>query len=226
MIISIHIPKTAGTALAGVLDYAVERKIIYDYDDVVPNDRQAVLGFKEFLSRFAVIHGHFHYNKYAGVFDNARFVTCLRNPIDRVVSNYFHLMRSKDMRKFAYRKVVENNLDLVGFSALPNMARAQSIFLKGSSVDDFDMIGLTEEMDTTVRLLRKVLGLSAYYPTRRGRLGRIPVVNANPSRLSSQFRYGFVTRSVREKIRRNVEEDWGLYMKAKERFEALKREYL
>ena len=226
MIISIHIPKTAGTTLASVLDYAVGRKIIYDYDDSVPNDRSAILDLKDFLARFAVIHGHFHYSKYAGVFDDAQFITCLRNPVDRVVSNYFHLMRSKDMTKFAYRKVVENNLDLVGFSALPNMARAQSIFLRDSDINDFAIIGLTEEMGTTIKLLRKVLGLPAYYPTGLGRLGLIPVTNANPSKLLSQLKYGFVTRSVRKKIRQNVEEDWALYAKAKERFQALKREYL
>ena len=59
MIVSIHIPKTAGTTLASILDYAVDRQILYDYRGLVPADRDEQIALRPFLSRFQVIHGHF-----------------------------------------------------------------------------------------------------------------------------------------------------------------------
>tara|TARA_Y100001933_G_scaffold258899_1_gene307789 strand:- start:328 stop:1116 length:789 start_codon:yes stop_codon:yes gene_type:complete len=227
LIISIHIPKTAGTTLASILDYAVSRQILYDYDDqIIPKDPEQIRDIAWLIERFKVIHGHFHYSKYAEIFPEARYVTVLRDPVERTISNYFHLMRSKDMSKFAYRRIVEDGLDIVGFSKLGNMRKAQSIYLNGADLDRFAVVGMTEDMPATVKLIRKILGLAAYHPTMLGRMGFVPKTNVGYGRLLAQFKHGFVTPSVRAKIRENIAPDWELYCKAKERFEALKKEHL
>ena len=226
MIISIHIPKTAGTTLASIIDYAVNRRILYDYRNLVPNEPEEIEKLKPFLERFEVIHGHFFYSKYGEHFPDARYITVLRDPVDRTISNYFHLMRSADTKHRNYQMIVENNLDIVGFSALENVRRAQSKFVEGADPERFALIGITEQMAPTVKLLRRVLEIPAYHPTLLGKMGFVPKTNVDHKRLIGQFKHGFVTPSIRRKIRENVQEDWDLYRKAKERFDKLKRELL
>lgn len=192
----------------------------------MPAEADGIRELKGFLERFRIIHGHFFYSKYGDVFPDARYITILRDPVERTISNYFHLLRSRDMNHKNYRLIVENKLDVVGFSELNTVSQAQSRFVKGRPIEDFTLVGLTEDMNTTVKLVRKVLGLPAYHPTLMGKLGFIPKTNVDYGRLIAQFRHGFITPSIKRKIRENVAPDWEIYAKAKERFEQLKREHL
>jgi len=46
--------------MASILDYAVNRRILYDYRNLVPAEEDEIRGLRWFLERFGIIHGHFH----------------------------------------------------------------------------------------------------------------------------------------------------------------------
>lgn len=102
MFVSIHIPKTAGTALARIFEETSLHRVIYDYGterdlsavrhctDII---RQNTVFIKDYFQYF---HGHFHYLKYSDVFDDCPFIATVRNPVDRVKSQYRHIAMSGD----------------------------------------------------------------------------------------------------------------------------------
>ena len=96
-LVSIHIPKTAGTSFRNILKNVYGEKEVIRFD--ISNRRgitieEKVLKSKKLSRRIKVIHGHFTYRnltKMVALSDNVPIVTWLRNPIKRVISNYYYL---------------------------------------------------------------------------------------------------------------------------------------
>ena len=142
-VISLHIPKTAGTSFRNIL------KSIYSEKDVVRfdiNERNEVrlnenLYTGKSLPSAKVIHGHFVCETLYDNFqipDNVLLITWLRDPVARVISNYFYL--EKRLKELLEEK--KNNLNILSKMqrTLIEYARAevnrnrQSKFLKGKNV--------------------------------------------------------------------------------------------
>ncbi|MGK7895088.1 MAG: sulfotransferase family 2 domain-containing protein, partial [Xenococcus sp. (in: cyanobacteria)] len=86
-VISIHVPKTAGTTFKKVLRQVYHpEEIFFDYahrgdvrNKMLTNPKPGV----------KVIHGHFPANKYDSKFPDSRKILWLRDPIKRLISLYF-----------------------------------------------------------------------------------------------------------------------------------------
>ena len=86
-IISVHVPKTGGTTFFQILSNAYGKESMFE-DNLNVADSQ-VYTPSDLPSHIKVIHGHFCLDKYNGVFPTAKRVIWLRNPILRLISNYF-----------------------------------------------------------------------------------------------------------------------------------------
>jgi hypothetical protein len=90
-----HIPKTAGTAIRAALADRFapdERLYLYpsaDMDGAVDPHRFSELP-AETRSRLRFIMGHFYFGLHRLVPGPSRYLTMLRDPLDRVVSLYYH----------------------------------------------------------------------------------------------------------------------------------------
>ncbi len=86
-IISVHIPKTAGTTFKKVLQQVYsEEEIFFDYPHRGPQRNRML---KKEKPNIKIIHGHFPGNKYDLKFPEAKKIIWLRNPIERLISHYF-----------------------------------------------------------------------------------------------------------------------------------------
>ena len=85
----LHIPKTAGVTLYHILENN------FDYESIYREHIWAKL-FVKFpnLSDFKLIMGHFGYGIHRILSQEPLFVTMLRNPVERVISNFEHELRS------------------------------------------------------------------------------------------------------------------------------------
>ena len=167
MFISLHIPKTAGTALSTIFDFGCSRRIFYDYsswDEL----RTPKLGFlerkteeheirrslathKPFIEEsFDFIHGHFFISKYLGFFENAKYITCVRKPIDRLLSHYLHLYDEADENYWLCRDIRSGQIDLVDFANLNFVGNLQCRLLEGISVSDLDYVFINEKLAESV----------------------------------------------------------------------------
>lgn len=224
MFVSIHIPKTAGTAIAKVFDDTSHRRIMYDYgserDERVWTCPDEVRQNRDFIrAYFQYLHGHFHYAKYAEVFADCPFLATVREPVERVISQYLHILRNGDRNFERHRPFMDGELGVVEFSRQEYIGDAQWHYLKGREVKDYDFIFVQERLNESLRKF------SARFsrPEIRGYLGwtGVPVVNKKPSLLraaSENFRRGKIriTRADRRAIAKNCARDIEVYRLALE----------
>lgn len=99
----LHIPKTGGTSLTKVIDSF--------YNNIMPWQTwyELLRNWPIKSSQYKLVRGHFGYNLYH-VFgaDNIRYFTILRDPIERVISQYHHLTIDRYANNWIYNFQYKN----------------------------------------------------------------------------------------------------------------------
>lgn len=158
MIISVHLPKTAGTSFLASLEEHFGAALLKDYADLPINTppesrhRMALEKGRENAGRsFAgieCIHGHFLPVKYlpASKMHETKFVAWLRNPVDRVFSHYHFWRNHHDPASAGalHNKVIAENWSLERFCLGPEVKNLYGQFLWSFPPSNFDFIGITE----------------------------------------------------------------------------------
>jgi hypothetical protein len=157
-LISLHIPKTGGTAFKTLLQsvYGAE-ELLFDYEDQIgrPDSRFRTdfdgwrrdneQHIREITPGTRAVHGHFWAGKYLPYFPEARKILWLRDPARLLISAYFYWKRRPPKRHPVYEVITEKNMSPLQFAALPDVQNpVTSRFLKGYDIGDFDFIGIME----------------------------------------------------------------------------------
>ncbi|HZZ19872.1 MAG TPA: sulfotransferase family 2 domain-containing protein [Opitutaceae bacterium] len=204
MLISVHVPKCAGTSFRHVLDGICGDHIWYNYGTIFSRE-QARLELVPDGTR--VIHGHFIADSFDDILPERQLITWVRDPIERLVSNYQYFLRSPDMRDDCCRAVHENKLGLREFVDLDWMRNMTSRYLANKTLDEFKFVGICEAFEASMGLFETTFG----YRTS----GNMPRVNTNPDR--AEPRYG-ITHGDREYILQRNAADMEWYGNAVDRF--------
>jgi len=154
-LISVHIPKCAGTSFATVLGRIYGKAVLGDQVDQ-PMDpempfQKNFAAWKEEQDRkpappgVRCIHGHFWAGKYDRQAPNAPRITWLRHPVKRLVSHYYFWLSKPELPHSLHKYFVQNKLSLLEFAHLPQLQNLMSsIFLRGRSLDEFEFVGIQE----------------------------------------------------------------------------------
>ncbi|WP_444910586.1 sulfotransferase family 2 domain-containing protein [Microbulbifer sp. TRSA005] len=161
----VHVPKTAGTSFRfGALAYFGDGSICLDYgpesmetSDVVKKWMGEIPDPWSFFQEMKyenrkMLSGHFNAIRYVPVFGLENTVTILRDPIQRVVSEYKHFSRH-NRYKGAFRS----------FYSKPSFTNRQLKIFRGLSWPALGFVGLTERYDESLQLLNKKFGLEIPY---------------------------------------------------------------
>ena len=174
-LISIHVPKTAGSSFRGVLEKWFGPKLHFHYAD----DERGTRPVKHAWLSGTCIHGHFNRNRGFGVLhyyrQAAQYITFLRDPFATTVSNYFYLKQHRASFPFEDRRVtldtlcgsLENFLQLAiahpgsvpGFTFLqymPKLLTAENY--REELFGRFLHVGVTEHMQPSLDALAEKLG--------------------------------------------------------------------
>ena len=224
MIVSIHIPKTAGTSFGMRLEDKFGLRLLKDYGDWVGLDTPEANALRaardaetrarrdELLRDYDIIHGHFVADKYVGLFPVAAFTAFFRDPYQRAVSHYEFLLRYPKLDHPWIRQFHESRPALADLLKLfPNY---QSIFLGQVAIEDFAVVGLTEQYERSVALFEAVFGRKLPPEVARG--------NVNPDREGDAYP---IDPAVRRAIDIHHAADVELYRRACERFAQLAARY-
>ena len=157
MIVSVHLPKTAGTSFKKSLQEYYGRTLLEDYGDAPMNlsSFENVELAKDYsnqlsassLSKINCIHGHFLPLKYAPLQQEGwKFVVWLRNPIERLMSNYLFWMRTYVPGKTRGMKkdVVEGDWTFYKYATSNKVRNLYTKFLSGFGLDKFEFVGIVE----------------------------------------------------------------------------------
>jgi hypothetical protein len=161
MLISVHLPKTAGSSFGTSLEEHFGDRLYRDYRDIPLNTppfrRRALAALSNALiigrrvREADCIHGHFLPIKYQlmQVTRTVRFVTWLRDPVERLASHYHFWRRSYDPKTSLtlHRRVVEEDWSFDRFFRSPEMRNVYAQFLWGFPLSSFEFIGITEHYD-------------------------------------------------------------------------------
>jgi hypothetical protein len=225
MLLSIHIVKAAGNSFREALMRAFGDRLMRDYGDWAGFDEPAANARRkertaamrarasELAERFDAIHGHFIADKYAGLFDDARFLAFFRDPYQQTISHYEYLLRDTDRRsdvnseqhpEVAYFR--EQKPSLMDFIEAPYYRNHQSGFLGSLSLDDLAFVGISERYGESLEHFKRVFGVD---------LGPPLFENVNHGRAGDYE----VTPEVARAVERYRPKDVELYRKALERFD-------
>lgn len=225
-IISVHIPKTGGVTFRELLLDVAQGHVHFDYRDmpIAPPNRirkiknVPILALK--LARIrrslnsaprTVVHGHFIATKYDRHFPDGQLATWLRDPVERLVSQYYHLLRTPYPSHEIWQKLHRHNMTLIEFAKLEELRNIHSKFLDGKSLDEFDFVGITEEFDQGWSLFQRLF--FSHIP-----LKALEARNQNPEKKGKRYELDAGTRNV---IVQCNEADMALYDKGKRRFREL-----
>lgn len=167
-----HIPKTAGLSLQGIVrrrhKNEQERALIYTQKD---NEE----GFID-RPELNVVMGHFRYGMHRFSDRPHVYHTYLRDPIQHVISHYRYTFDHPEKFEFL-PEGIENLIDFTtckygynlqtrfisGIEDISKNPKAALQLAKENLVKEFDVIGLTEEFDKSLILLGKAMGWKIIY---------------------------------------------------------------
>lgn len=220
LIVSIHVPKTGGETFREVLEALTEGHLQRDYADrpLAPLTIRQRVRLATARPRLEpgvrAVHGHFIATKYWRRFPHARYMAWFRDPVERLASHYHYWKRRPDRQNPTCRKLLEEDLSLEAFAALPEMRDVHARFLGEVPPARLAFVGITERYDESIALFRR-----AFYPGLADDAGR---ANANPEREGERYGLEPATRAAIEALNRD---DMVVYEAATVRFEQLLAEH-
>lgn len=166
MVISVHIPKTAGTTFRSYLRAIYGRHLCCDYGQSNPMTHGLIArslyadtgpkppeNLRQACHKKGIkcIHGHFHAEKYRAIFPDARYIVWLRDPVDRVISQFFYQRKALDPRNRINRLVYEGKVNLLQFADMEENRNIQSKMIAGIPVEAFYFLGICEDFQQSLR---------------------------------------------------------------------------
>src|ERR1019366_10380322 len=112
MVISVHVPKCAGTSFRRILSGICGARIWFNYGMIFTREQARADLVPEGTS---FIHGHFLADAFDDLYPRRRLVTWVRHPVEGLVSNYSHFLRSPGMRDDCCRALHKQGLSLRQF---------------------------------------------------------------------------------------------------------------
>jgi hypothetical protein len=214
-IVFLHVPKTGGSAVRTALVRGCrDRRVLFDYGaaekQTTPALRDALyrdgeVGDGVTLRRHLhdrrglLLAGHFKAAKYWDAFHPDSFVTFLRDPIDRLISEYNH-----HAERHGLASPIEEFLEKSLFR------RHVSALFRGVDPAEFGFVGFTETFEDDIRALSV-------------RLGRpLAAERENEGAYRPDVREKAGDPAFRQYVRRLVADDHDLYRRLRNRYDKLR----
>jgi len=216
MLISLHLPKTAGSSFLMSLEQHYGERLSRDYADKPINTPMlrrnsgalvnCILNGLRRDEGLECIHGHFLPLKYLfySTRQDVRFVTWLRDPVERLASHYFFWVRNYDPVNSPplHKRMIMEKWSLERFCLGPELQNFYCQFFWGFPLSRFDFIGITEYYETEFDFFSRVFLGYSLQPAKE---------NINPNKGKTSY---FDDEDLINKIKKHHSKDILLYEKA------------
>lgn len=170
----VHIPKTAGTSFRlGAEAFFNKEFVVYDYgkkspvtDSIVSRflygEKKEFWGFKKACEKKCaeMVGGHVNANRFVSLFGIENTLTFLRDPLQRMASEYSHFVRNYGFEGSFH-----------DFYSRPIMHNRQSKMLHGVDVEAIGFLGLTERYEQSLDMINSRYGIDI--PHREDNRGKL-----------------------------------------------------
>lgn len=205
-LISVHVPKTAGTTFQAILNQVYGEKNIYlDYREARP----IKYGLLKLPPQIRVIHGHFMPFKYDHLYPKSKKIIWVRNPIHLVISLYFYWLHmplgSVEKQQKIVRDIKSFKIGLDEFIEQPEAKNFLSKY-SGKLLTNFDFVGVQEFFEEDLTHLTDMLGWCSFSRS---------IKNSNPNpKYNQELEEVFSNKNLIKKIIKNNQEDLEIYQEA------------
>jgi hypothetical protein len=177
-IIFVHVPKAAGTTLSVVMKQVYPKETIYSIPSGLTDTREidALLRLPdEERRKIRVLQGHFVFGLHRHLPQRSLYVTLLRDPVERVVSSYYYILKHEN--HFRHAEVAGGKMSLVDYAeseklylndgqtqilagAAPGIAATREMLeqARRNVEQHFAVVGLSERFDDSLALIRRCFG--------------------------------------------------------------------
>lgn len=207
----VHIPKTAGTSFRKAAEQLFgSERVLYDYSPSAAEtsslvrkyiyEEKDLLGFYRTLcnNHVSFLSGHVNANKFVYLFSVSQTVTFVRDPVQRLVSEYQHFVRHHGYEG-----------DLPSFYRKPHFVNRQAKILQNVPLEAIGLIGLNEAYEDSLAMFNQRYGLN------------VQSVDMNMGRADKTTSYELPKEQLEELTALN-EQDIRLYRRAVHLFEQRK----
>ena len=156
----LHIPKTGGSTFMNILENIVGR------ENYISADRLRIVKQHNpyFFANYRIVRGHFNYTIYEYTLRRPLFITMLRHPLDRIISQFKHLKRDKVipsemiLSEFLHSSLNRrtNNKQIQWISGVnKNYKEPIEMLLEVAKIrlDDFAFFGILEKFNDSLDLM-------------------------------------------------------------------------
>ncbi|WP_419569506.1 hypothetical protein [Rheinheimera sp.] len=170
MIVSVHVPKCAGTSLKmWYQQQFVDNRVLWDYSDLPMQPcsqtnmdpdgfLQRISTQRDVYDNYDLIHGHFWAKKYE-FFSGAQFITFLRDPIKRALSNYFFWFQIPRSDNRLHQYVIDNRISWREFVRIPTIRSLyRDIYFRDVDMASFSFVGNSDNFNSELKRLSVMLG--------------------------------------------------------------------
>lgn len=196
MVLSVHIPKTAGVSFRNILTHIHGPGYVqfyWEYTDAWGNPCADV------PPGTTCIHGHYSPDELARRFPEAELITWVRDPVERIASSYYYRLRCPDWKNAICVELHEKKLSLLQFAELEWMRDEMSRFFGNKTPADYAFVGIVEDLEAS---------LSRFFRRFKSAPLAMPKQNSNPSQTGAVYD---ISPAVREKILQLNQADNRLY---------------
>ena len=154
MILSIHIPKTGGSSFGEILKGVYGDKLWVNYDSQW-NSKTSI--HASIPKEAECLHGHIEFNAFDNVYPESSKITWLRDPVERTISLYNHILNRPDRENELIMEIYQNRPSLVEFSMIPWVSNQAMNYLRCAQPNDFKFIGFLEHFEESLGLCAEIL---------------------------------------------------------------------
>jgi len=179
-VIFLHIRKTAGSTLNKIIEHQYKRTSIFSLAENSIDEFKKLPATRR--EKIMVLKGHMHFGAHEFLPRPSIYITMLRDPVDRIISHYYMIIRSPN--DVLHNEVVSRRMslkDFVSSGLTGELENAQTKLLSGVEEADaigsfeqcsnemleiakknlqehFAVVGLSERFDESLILLKRAFG--------------------------------------------------------------------
>lgn len=149
--VSVHVPKTAGSSFTLTLHHIFGNRLWLDHG--VPADPP---------SWAVCVHGHATADDRLGQYPDAPLVAWVRDPVERLLSQWRYWVRRPDPANPVCRRLVDEDLGPVELAELLPDAQARML---GDDLSPYEFVGIVERAELSMAAFRDLMDApGAYLP--------------------------------------------------------------
>lgn len=173
-IIFIHVPKTAGRSFIKIIKRQYKNKNTFQINPTAVS--QSTKHFQTLSQKkrykYKCLLGHMQYGLHQYMTPETKYISFIRNPVDRIISHYYYVIRTPEHYLYSYiQKNIVSLKDYISLNSYSELTNGQVRDISGLSSNDdhalnvalkninsnFQFVGLTEYFDESLIIFQKQL---------------------------------------------------------------------